>query len=281
MARASSKPERPKDGRVHALSVVRTERVSSSFMRVTLGGSGAVEPVLRPVGHDQWFRLFVPNEHGALGLPDGTGDGWYRRWLRIPAAQRSVVRNYTIRQTRTVADGWELDADFVVHAGPGGEVDGPAAAWALGAQPGDVVGLLDQGMLFAPIDAAQAAADGGRVWLVADETGVPGVEAILASLGGQVPVGCVLEVPHEDDRRALPATADLDLRWVVRGESAALPGRAALAAFSGVELTSADYVYTVGEASMTLDVREVAKRAGLRKERIDFCAYWRPARRHR
>ncbi len=277
MARAASKPERPKDVRVHEIEVARATRLSSSFVRVTFTGDDDFDRSFRHVGHDQWFRFFVPNEAGALGLPGGTGDGWYRRWLTIPKATRSVQRNYTIRQARDVDGSWEIDADFVVHAGPSGDVDGPAAAWALAARPGDRVGFLDQGMLFAPADAERAAADGGRVWLVADETGLPGVEGILTSLGGRLDVACILEVPHEDDRRELPHSPEV--RWQVRGDGHALPGQAALKALSATPLGGSDYVYTVGESSMTLDVRKYAKRAGLRKERIDFCAYWRPERR--
>lgn len=280
MARASSKPGRPQDARVHTLTVQRREQVSSSFVRVTLAGDADFDRSFRPVGHDQWFRLFLPNGRGALGVPGGTGDGWYRRWLLIPPARRAVFRNYTIRQARRRANSsWELDVDLVAHAGPSGQVDGVAASWALTAEPGDAVGFLDQGMLFAPSDAAAAAADGGRAWLVADETGLPGVEGVLSSLGTEVPVTCVLEVPHDDDRRPLADRPGLDVRWLVRDRAGALPGQAALAELLRHDLGAADYVYTVGEGSMTLDVRKAARKAGLRKERIEFCAYWRPARR--
>jgi len=274
------KPERPKDARVHELTVMRKERVSSSFVRVTFGGSAPdFDAGFVARGYDQWFRLFLPNGSGALGLPDGTGDGWYRRWLRIPASRRSVVRNYTIRATRRVGERWEVDADFVVHTGPSGVVDGVAASWALAAEPGDRLGFLDQGMLFAPEDAARAAAAGGRVWLLADETGVPGVEAILRALPDGVQVTCVLEVPHDDDRRELATGADLELRWVVRGDVHEQPGLGVLEVAEGLPFGREDYVYAVGEASMATTIRKVARGARLRKEHIDFCAYWRPVRR--
>lgn len=273
------KPERPKDARVHELTVLRSERISSSFVRLTFGGSPDFDATFVARGHDQWFRLFLPNEHGALGLPDGTGDGWYRRWLRIPAARRSVVRNYTIRATRRAGERWEIDADFVVHTGPDGEADGVAARWALAAQPGDRLGFLDQGMLFAPEDAARAVANGGRVWLIADETGVPGVEAILRALPDGTPVTCLLEVLHEDDRRELGRADAVDVGWLVRGDSGEIPGRAVLRAAEQLALGREDYVYTVGEASMATTVRKIARGARLRKEHIDFCAYWRPERR--
>ncbi|WP_420112750.1 siderophore-interacting protein [Pseudactinotalea sp.] len=279
MARDDSKPQRPTDGHVHELQVVGSERVSSSFVRVRLAGGEDFDASFRHVGFDQWFRLFLPNDRGGLELPSGTGDGWYKRWLAIPEVRRSLCRNYTVRQARQHEGRWELDVDFVVHAGPSGEVDGPAAAWALRASAGDRVGFLDQGMLFAPADAETAAAEGGRIWIVADETGLPGVEGVLASVNGRVPVTCLLEVPHDDDVRALPSEAGLDLRWLVRGDSHELPGQAALRGIRAARIGRSDYVYTAGEGSMALDVRKVAQRSGVRNDRIDFCAYWRPERR--
>lgn len=57
------------------------------------------------------------------------------------------MRAYTLRDARP--DAGEVDIDFVIHGDEGGE-HGPAAQFALDAQPGDRVGFLDQGVGFTP-----------------------------------------------------------------------------------------------------------------------------------
>lgn len=275
MTQPRTKSVRP-DARVHEMVVTRTHALSPSFVRLTFAGVlPAFDEEFVARGDDQWFRLFLPGASGMLTLPDGGGDGWYRRWLAIPEPQRPVVRNYTVRQARRGDGGWEVDADFVLHADDHGRPDGVAARWAVAARPGDRVGLLDQGVLFTASDAAAAIADGGRIWLVADETGLPGVESILRSLPDGAPVTCLLEVPTDADRRPLPSPADVQVRWLVRDQS----GPRLLSEVETAGLRPADYLYAVGEAGTATGARAIARRAGLPPQQIDFCAYWRPARR--
>jgi NADPH-dependent ferric siderophore reductase len=190
------------------------------------------------------------------------------------------VRNYTIREARFGDSGWEIDIDFVVHRNAvTGLIDGVGANWALAAQPGSRLGMLDQGRIFAPEDAT------GTVVIVADESGLPGVESILRSLDAGVKATVVLEVPHGDDLRALNSAADVAVQWVIRADSIdhrhTLAGTAALAVLERMPLDSSGYVYAVGEASFVLAARKLAQFAGLPKTAIDFCAYWRPERRER
>lgn len=277
-----TKPTKPTDVHVETMRVVATERVGRSFVRVRLAGADAAfDAGFRYRGDDQWFRLFLPNERGGLHLPRGGVDGWYARWLVMSPSTKPHVRNYTVRHARRGPDGWEIDVDMVVHESPGGTVDGVAASWALGARPGDRVGLLDQGTLFSAADRDRAAAAAAPVWMVADETGLPGVEAVARTLPAGVRVSFLLEVPHADDRREIVTDADADVVWVVRGESGELPGRALVRRLTDVTFDPEGYVYVVGEASMALDVRAAAQAVGMRKEHVDFCAYWRPERRRR
>jgi NADPH-dependent ferric siderophore reductase len=268
-----TQPIRPGDAVVEELRVLRTERPSPGFVRVVLTGADAgFGERFTPRGHDQWFRLFLPTAAGELALPRGGAEGWYSRWLAIAEDSRPVVRNYTLRATRLTAEGWELDVDFVVHQGADGSVDGVAAGWALAARPGDRAGFLDQGVIFRP-------ATSGRIVILADETGLPGVEGIARSLAPTASAAVLLEVPHGEDMRDLPTAAEADIRWIVR-EGPAGRGSSALdphlddALFAG-----ADYVYAVGEASFALRVRQRAEAAGVPRDRVDFCAYWRPVRR--
>jgi NADPH-dependent ferric siderophore reductase len=277
-ALASDKAVRPTDVCVQALTVLRTERLSSSFVRVTIGSD---DPGFdfSYVGYDQWLRLFLPVDDAApLSLPLGDCEGWYSRLLKMPDSSRPLVRNYTVRDARQTATGWEIDLDFVVHRSAAtGLVEGVGANWALNVQPGSPLGMLDQGRIFAPEDAT------GKVVIVSDESGLPGVEGILRSLAPNVTAVVVLEVPHGDDVRALASDATVAVEWVVRADSPehahALAGKAALERLETLDLDPNGYVYAVGEASFVLAARKRAQHAGLPKGAIDFCAYWRPERR--
>jgi len=276
-----TRPRKPESARVAVMHVVATSRVSSGFVRVTLRTDVDEPDAFEPMGYDQWFRLFLPTPSGRLELPHGDAEGWYTRWLALDESSRCLVRNYTVRAARPLERGWEIDVDFVVHLSAAGTVDGVAAAWALAARPGDTVGMLDQGVIFAAPESAN-----DRILVLADETGLPGVESIARSIAPGTAVTAVLEVPHADDRRGLATDAELDVHWVVRDDDSLLPGRAALSALDAVIAAAGDalveraaYCYVVGEASFVLEARTRLRAAGVPKDAIDFCAYWRPERR--
>ncbi|OII25377.1 siderophore-interacting protein [Frigoribacterium sp. MCBA15_019] len=220
-------PVKPADPRVHRLEVLRSERVSPSFQRVTVVGDDLHE--FGDMGFDQWFRLFLPLPGSdSLRLPRATTSLWYAQYLAIPEAERPHCANYTVREFRPAGSAGaglgagaagavgfsraELDIDFVLHRGESGELEGGAAIWACAARPGDALGLLDQGVLFnAPDDATE-------IHLVADETGLPGTEGIVRSLH-RASVGSVIqEVPTRGDVRPLDAPDGVEVTWVVRDE---------------------------------------------------------------
>jgi NADPH-dependent ferric siderophore reductase len=274
---SSTRPRRPAVARVGEMRVVSTTRVSSGFVRVTLVGSA-----IEPMGYDQWVRLFLPAASGRLELPHGDAEGWYTRWLALDEAERPVVRNYTVRAARPDPEGWQVDVDLVVHRSPvSGTVEGAAAAWAVSARPGDIVGVLDQGVIFDEPDAGHPS-----ILVVADESGLPAAEGIARSLHPDSRAEFVLEVPHDDDRRPLASTGTINDEWVVRNDDAALPGRAALARVESLLRArgagfahQGSYAYVVGEASFVLATRALLRAAGVPKHAVHFCAYWRPERR--
>lgn len=302
-------PVKPADPRVHRLEVLRSERVSPSFQRVTVVGDDLHE--FGDMGFDQWFRLFLqlPGSE-SLRLPRATTSLWYAQYLAIPEAERPHCANYTVREFRPAesaagagvgadaaasagasagASRAELDIDFVLHRGESGELEGGAAIWASTARPGDALGLLDQGVLFnAPDDATE-------IHLVADETGLPGTEGIVRSLH-RASVGSVIqEVPTRADVRPLDAPDGVDVTWVVRDEldpgafgaavggsrgdaagAGVAPGEGALAAL--LSRSAADpraYAYVVGESALATGGRRHLHAAGLPKNRITFSGYWK------
>lgn len=270
MARARA--TKPVDPQVLIVEVIRTEQVSPSVVRVTLGGEELGH--LTPLGRDQWFRLFLPREgQDSLRLPTRTSALWYAQYLTTPKAQRPHVRAYTVRATRPAAR--ELDVDFIVHVDADG-TSGPAATFAISAEPGDQVGILDQGISFFPSH------DHEWTLIVADETGLPAVAGICEALPEDSRGLIIAEIPTAADAQDFRVPAGVDLRWIPRdtapGQStSAVPGQAALAALRNVELLDGSvYAYTCGESSLATGARRhLVTERGIPKAHVDFVGYWR------
>nr|BFE79910.1 hypothetical protein GCM10020093_025110 [Planobispora longispora] len=107
------------------LQVLRTRRLSPSFMRVTFTGDDLA--AFADNGHDQRIKIILPLPDGTFS-PIGDGSDWYFRWRALPEALRNPIRTYTVRAVRREAR--ELDVDFVLH----GDIS-PASRWATYAAP--------------------------------------------------------------------------------------------------------------------------------------------------
>jgi NADPH-dependent ferric siderophore reductase len=271
MARTNMTATRVKPAVDHLLTlrVLRRERISPSFARVTLGG-GDIE-AFRPMGFDQWFRLFLPvSEQSLSRLPNKLDTLAYLRFLAIAKTDRPVLRNYTVRAFRPDGvDGPEIDVDFVLHGS--GAHSGPAATWADACAPGDAVAILDEGISYHP-----PADLGRRTILVADETGLPAAAAILTSLDRDVTGTAIIEVPHADDAQQVDAPDGVEVRWVVRPSATDVPGVAALAAARELAVpTDPFFGWVVGEQSLPTTLRRQWVQAGAPKNAISFCGYWK------
>lgn len=268
MARASKlvKPDRT---RLIKLQVLRSERVSTHFQRVTVGG-GAIEHFV-PMGYDQWFRLFIPTTDDAAldKLPDRVSTIGYLKYLRINAEIRPVLRNYTVRAFRPEGSrGPELDIDFVLHGSADEGTAGPGSAWAETCAEGDWIGIVDEGLVFDP------GVGEDDVLLVADETGVPAVAGILGSLPSHAEGLAILEVEADDDVLDLGAPAGVEVRWIVRGPDAT-PGAQALAEVEKLDVRSTWHAFAVGESSLATGTRRHLVANGLAKDRVNFCGFWK------
>ncbi|OUC92013.1 siderophore-interacting protein, partial [Streptosporangium minutum] len=78
--------------RAFPVQVLRTLRLSPSFVRVTFGGeelSGFADN-----GFDQRIKLALPLPGGGFAsISDGAG--WYQRWRSLPVELRNPIRTYT------------------------------------------------------------------------------------------------------------------------------------------------------------------------------------------
>jgi len=266
------KKNTPADRRFEMAHLVRAERISPSFVRLTLGGLDR----LPPRGYDHWCRLFFPRDgQDVLQLPTRTSEvGWYLQYLATPRTRRPWVRAYTCREVRPEAG--EVDIDFVIHQDDQGCL-GPAARFALTAQPGERLGFLDQGIGFTP--------DHPHDWtlLVADETALPAVAGICSSLRRDTRGIAIVEVPAGGDRQEFPVPPAMEVRWIHRDESseaAGRPGRLALEALKAtIPPSGVVHAHLIGEAALATGARRhLVQVWGVPKRNVDFVGYWRYGR---
>lgn len=255
----------PAQPQLFTAGVRRSTRLSPSFQRVTIGGPELAEFDWR--GFDHWYRLFLPASGSPLRLPQVSGRSWWPSYLLIPESKRPHCSNYTVAGFRREAG--ELDIDVVLHWHHG-ELGGRVARWASQAQPGDPVGLLDQGLMFDPPEGS------GRVLLATDETGLPGVLGILAGLPEDATGFALLEVPDAGDVRPIVAPPGIDVSWLPRSGSQP-HGSLVAAAMAAIAVEPNDYAYLVGESSLATGARRQLRKAGLPTSQITFSGFWKAA----
>ncbi|OZM71194.1 NADPH-dependent ferric siderophore reductase [Amycolatopsis antarctica] len=260
---------KPESSELLTLAVVRRERISPHFTRVTLGGGDAER--FRHMGFDQWFRLFIPVGEDSLSrLPAKLNLVAYARYLAIAKTSRPVLRNYTVRAYRADGPGGpELDVDFVLHGSAADGTAGPAASWAQDCGVGDTVAILDEGIGFHPPGETR------QVLLVADESALPAAAGILASLPPGTTGRAVIEIPSGEDRQDILTPSGVEVDWVVREDAHAVPGRAALAAATALPVPRDGCAWVAGESALPVALRGYWVAGGMPKADIMFCGYWK------
>ena len=258
------------------LTVLRTQRLSSHWMRVTLGG-GDIDR-FAPMGYDQWFRIFLPlgGDEGLERLPAKAHKlVGYLRYLRIPNGVRPVMRNYSVRAFRAGTGGTdaELDVDFVLHGSAAEGTAGPASRWAETCGVGESVVIIDEGLAFNPARGTD------RVLLVADETGLPAIASICATLPEDAVGLAIVEVPTAEDALDFDRPKGVEVRWIVRhpADKPGEPALSALTALSPVELPASPFhAYIVGEQSLPTGARRhLVNDRRIDRDLVSFCGYWR------
>ncbi|MGW8482257.1 siderophore-interacting protein [Microbacterium sp. NPDC055903] len=270
---AYSKMVKPASADLLHLRVLRSERLSAHWIRITLGG-GDIDRFV-PMGFDQWFRLFLPigGEAGLERVPAKANSMFgYLKFLRIPDGERPVMRNYSVRAYRaaTADAGAEIDVDFVLHGSAADGTAGPASRWAETCAAGEHVLIIDEGLTFNP----QRGTD--RVVLVGDETALPAIASICASLPETATGFAIVEVPSDEDALTFPHPVGVDVTWIARPHDVK-PGERALAALRETELPAAPFhAYGAGEQSLASGVRkQLVGERGVDKDQVSFCGYWK------
>lgn len=254
------------DTGVVTAEVVRAERISPHFVRLTLSGPELDD--WRHIGFDQWFRLAVPtSDHTRFdNLADKYDMGGYLKYLVLPKATRPVIRNYTVREFRaaTLDASAELDIDFVVHGS-----EGVAGPWAEQLPVGASVGLIDQGCGYRAVEA-------DWTLLVGDESALPAVAGILRDLPRDARGHALIEIPDVADQQPVDAPDGVTVHWIVRDHDETAGART-LAFLRELAFPEGEVnAFAAGEASLATGTRRhLVNERGVPKANITFCGYWK------
>ena len=200
----------------------------------------------------------LPGQDMAIGVPVGDGT--------------VVRRRYTIRAFD--AGAGTLDADFVMHG------DGPAARWAAGATPGQVVEVV------AP--RGKILVDRTAAWhlFAGDDSAIPVTSVMVAALPSGSRATVVLEVESESDEQPIgaPEGVGLEVTWLHRSKAGVAPGEGNLLLRTLEEIALADqetgHAYLAGEFSTVQAMRKALAGRGLDQAAISPKPYWRLGRRN-
>ncbi len=175
----------------------------------------------------------------------------------------TAMRTYTPLAVRTAA--LEVDIDFVLHG------EGPASSWAAQAQVGHVLYLMGPGPGYA-VDTAAA-----QHLLMADDSALPAIETILATLPASATAHVLLEVISAAEKRPLQSAARLQVQWLPRGSDHRIAGQPLEAALRALPAIAADTkIYLACEAAAMRRIREVLTgELGVDRKQIVGRGYWK------
>jgi NADPH-dependent ferric siderophore reductase len=241
--------------------VTAVEQLTPGLRQITFGGGDLA--TFEPLGPDQFLYVLAP-PRGRDELTIGRDFSW-EGWDDIPEADRPVGAYYTVRRWRR--ESHELDVVFVLH----GDV-GEASAWARRAEPGDAVALWGPREAFEP--------PLGTDWylLVADETGMPAVAAILEWLPEGSSARVILEVADAGEQLPLVERPGVEVTWLHRDGAEPGTGTALLDAVRGVAWPDGVSAYAWGgaESHLVTAIRKyVRNEMGLNRDAVSMTGYWR------
>jgi len=249
-------PPRPRRPRVLRTLEVRTiTQVTPRVTRITLTGPGLTGFASRaPAEH---VKVFLPRP-GETDIPQTvpSPDGP----IFPPDLPRPLSRTYTPRQFRP--DALELDVDVVRHG------DGPGSTWAASAKPGDSVVIVGPG------GGYHRPAEVSRLVIAGDETSLPAISIVLATLPASVRADLFIEIEDRDEEQPLESAAQVTLNWLHR--EGAAPGGLIDAAIRSATLSDGDgQVWVACEAQAMRRIRAyLLHERGLAPSAIYTRGYW-------
>ena len=246
-----------------AATVLRTERLSASLVRVVVGGRGldTFEPspcadsyVKAVFVHEDAPRPFPLTDDGRVDLETIAES--------LPREHAPRLRSYTVRASDEARR--ELTLDFVVHGAAG--IAGP---WAAAARPGDELLLVGPGGGYQPDAAA------GWHLLAGDLSAVPAIAVALERLSRDAVGHAVVEVHDARDEIELPRPSGIELTWVHQGDQR--PGVPLVDAVRSLPWQGDDVQgFVHGEAAAVREIRRYLRiERGLGLDQLSVSGYWR------
>lgn len=214
---------------------------------------------LTAFGGDEFSYLVVTDDGSAFPT------GWSMDDYRERADDHPIIgAYYTTRRSRPEAG--ELDIWVVLHDHPTG-----VAAVLQTAELGTEIAI------WGPRQGYEIPADARSVLLVADETGIPAVAALVESAPDTIRLTAVLETVDADHRAPLPDHPLLSVTWVLRGSEPAGHTNRLLDAVSEIAPDAApDTAFGAAESRHISAVRRhVRNELGLPADRVLMTGYWR------
>ena len=237
--------------------VCAVEQLTPHMTRITLGGSGLDGFFVEQPGEVVTLIWAAPGSDEIV-LPEGV-------WSFPPGiAEVQHARNYTVRTWDADAD--RLVVDFVVHGD-----EGRASAWAARARIGDRVGYAGPRTHWTDDDS-----DADWTLLLADETGLPALAAIVETLPEGHPTLALVEIADAAEQIPLPTAAALAVQWLVRDGEGPGTSRVLERALRALELPAgAGRAWGGGEfAAMKRARRHLRERRGIANDRLTLVGYW-------
>ena len=258
----SAAAARPRPTALRA-TVLRTERLTPTMVRLVLGGPG-MAPFAPSEHADSYVKLVFLPPAAPAEVPLTSDDRVDLDALRasLPADQQPRLRSYTVRAFDPQA--LELTVDVVVH----GE-EGIAGPWADSAVPGDEVLVAGPGGAYSPAEDAD--------WhlLVGDASALPAIAVALERLRDDARGHAFVEVHHAEDEIPLTAPEGVQVHWVHRGHG--VVGLALVEAVQDLPWPDgAAHAFVHGEAGTVKELRHhLRAERGITRDRLSISGYWR------
>jgi NADPH-dependent ferric siderophore reductase len=236
---------------VHA-RVRRAHRLTSSLWEITVEGLGDY-PLQ---GGDEFVYVMISHEPEGIDPEYDMRD--YRQQLDGDPVRGAY---YTVRRSRP----GEVDLWVVEHDHPG-----TVAAWMRAAQPGAPLAFWGPRRGFEIPDGASS------LLLVADETGLAAVAALIEASSPAIEIVAVLETAGADHRPVLPEHPHLRTVWIDRGGEPAGVTNHLLEAVRSEVTTAPDAAFGAAESRHISAVRRhLRSEWGMASADLLMTGYWR------